>query len=137
MITPLDIAVTGMAAQTRRLEASASNTANVRSRGALPGATADGQPEPYRPVGVAQSEQRAGTAAGGTRAVFTPITPAYLPEYDSDAPYADARGLVAAPNVDLAREAVDQVAASRTYAANAAVVRTADDLLQSLLDAKV
>lgn len=144
MGSPLDIAVTGLTAQTRRVEASASNVANVRSRGALPdatGAVPAGKPAAYQPLGVAQSEQRLGAGLGsdaaGTRATFTPITPAYLAEYDPQADYADARGMVAAPNVDLARETVNQIAAGRAYAANIAVVRTADEMQTSLLDSKV
>lgn len=140
MASPLDIAVTGLTAQTRRVEASASNVANVRSRGAMPdatGAVPEGKPAAYQPVGVAQSEQRLGADAAGTRATFTPITPAYLAEYEPEADYADAQGMVAAPNVDLAREAVNQIAAGRAYAANIAVTRTADEMQKSLLDSKV
>lgn len=136
----LGIAVSGLMAQTRRVEASASNTANVRTKGALPDSTGtipDGKPAPYQPLDVAQSEQRLGTEAAGTRAVFTPITPAYLPEYEPDASYADEQGMVAAPNVDLAREQVSQIAASRAYQANVSVVRTQDEMLKSLLDSKV
>ncbi|HYH19089.1 MAG TPA: flagellar basal body rod C-terminal domain-containing protein [Azospirillum sp.] len=140
MASPLDIAVTGLTAQTRRVEASASNTANARTRGALPdanGTVPEGKPAAYRPLGVAQSEQRLGTDAAGTRATFTPITPAYLAEYDPQAGVADARGMVAAPNVDLAGEAVNQIAAGRAYAANIAVARTADEMQKSLLDSTV
>ncbi len=136
----LGIAVSGMMAQTRRVEASASNTANIRSKGALPDAAVnvpDGKPAPYQPLAVAQSEQRSGMAAAGTRAVFTPMTPAYLPEYEPDASYADEQGMVAAPNVDLARERVNQIAASRAYQANISVVRTQDEMMKSLLDSKV
>lgn len=139
MVSPLDIAVTGMTAQTRRVEASASNTANLRTRGALPdaaGAVPDGAKEAYRPIGVSQTEMRLGTEASGTRAVFTPITPAFLPEYEPEADYANAEGMVAAPNVDLARETVNQMSASRAYAANIAVARTADEMQKTLLDAK-
>lgn len=131
----LGIAVSGMMAQTRRVEASASNTANIRSKGALPDAAGnvpDDKPAPYQPLAVAQSEQRS-----GTRAVFTPMTPAYLPEYEPDASYADEHGMVAAPNVDLASERVNQIAASRAYQANISVVRTQDEMMKSLLDSKV
>lgn len=136
----LGIAVSGMMAQTRRVEASASNTANVRTKGALPGSTGavpDDQPAPYQPLDVAQTEQRIGAGAAGTRAVFKPITPAYLPEYEPDASFANEQGMIAAPNVDLAREQVNQIAASRAYQANVSVVRTQDEMLKSLLDSKV
>jgi len=135
MVASIGIALSGLTAQTRRVEASASNVANMRTKGAVPdatGAVPDGQPQAYRALGVAQSD-----AAPGTRATFTPITPAYLPDYEPEADYADAQGMVAAPNVDPARERVNQIAASRAYGANIAVVRTQDDMLKSLLDSKV
>lgn len=139
MSVTLQIAASGMMAQTRRVEASASNTANVLTKGALPGSTAaaQGKPAPYAPVGVAQTETRAGNGGAGTRAVFTPIIPAFLPEYEPDSAMADAEGMVGAPNVDLAHERINQIAAGRAYQANVAVVRTEDEMVKSLLDAKV
>jgi len=135
MVASLGIALSGLTAQTRRIEASASNVANLRTTGAVPdsaGTVAEGQPQAYRALGVAQSDTNP-----GTRASFTPITPAYLQEYDPDASYANAQGMVAAPNVDPATERVNQIAASRAYGANIAVVRTQDDMLKSLLDSKI
>ena len=139
MSVTLQIAASGMVAQTRRIEASASNAANVLTKGALPGSApaAQGIAAPYAPVGVAPTEARAGNSGAGTRAVFTPITPAFLPEHEPDSAMADADGMVGAPNVDLARERINQIAASRAYQANVAVVRTEDDMVKSLLDAKV
>ncbi|KAA0575003.1 flagellar basal body rod C-terminal domain-containing protein [Azospirillum sp. Sh1] len=134
MAASIGIALSGLTAQTRRLDASASNVANVRSTGAVPttDGTAEGKRAPYQPLAVAQSD-----ANPGTRATFTPITPAYLQEYAPDDSAANGDGMVAAPNVDLATERVNQMAASRAYGANIAVVRTQDEMLTSLLDSKV
>ncbi|WP_042694018.1 flagellar basal body rod protein FlgC [Azospirillum sp. B506] len=133
MVGSIGIALSGLTAQMRRLDASASNVANVRSTGAVP--TSDGstggKPAAYQPLAVAQTD-----ANPGTRASFTPITPAYLQEYAPDDSAANAAGMVAAPNVDLATERVNQIAASRAYGANVAVVRTQDEMLTSLLDSK-
>jgi flagellar basal-body rod protein FlgC len=57
-----------------------------------------------------------------------------VPGYDPSAPYADPNGLVAAPNVDLGNEAVQQILALYTFAANAAVVRAVEKLNKALLD---
>jgi flagellar basal-body rod protein FlgC len=57
-----------------------------------------------------------------------------VPSYDPDAPYADANGLVAAPNVDLAGEVVEALVARYAFAFNAKVMRTASDMTKSLLD---
>ncbi|HYF86409.1 flagellar basal body rod protein FlgC [Azospirillum sp.] len=138
MVGNIGIALSGLTAQTRRLDASASNVANVRSTGAVPvagGAVAGGTPgdqrAPYQPLAVAQAD-----ANPGTRATFTPITPAYLQEYAPDDSAANADGMVAAPNVDLTKERVNQIAANRAYGANIAVVRTQDEMLTSLLNSK-
>ncbi|PWC33810.1 flagellar basal body rod C-terminal domain-containing protein [Azospirillum sp. TSO35-2] len=130
MVGSIGVALGGLTAQTRRLDASASNVANVRSTGALP--AAGGTSQAYQPLAVSQSATNP-----GTRATFTPITPAYLPEYAPDDPAASADGMVAAPNVDLATERVNQLTANRAYGANVAVVRTQDEMLTSLLDSKV
>lgn len=134
MAASIGIALSGLTAQTRRLDASASNVANVRSTGAVPATdgTAEGKRAPYQPLAVAQTD-----ANPGTRATFTPITPAYLQEYAPDDGAANGDGMVAAPNVDLATERINQMAASRAYGANIAVVRTQDEMLTSLLDSKV
>lgn len=134
MAASIGIVLSGLTAQTRRLDASASNVANVRSTGAVPttDGTAEGKRTPYQPLAVAQTD-----ANPGTRATYTPITPAYLQDYAPDDSAANGDGMVAAPNVDLATERVNQMAASRAYGANIAVVRTQDEMLTSLLDSKV
>lgn len=138
MVGSIGIALGGLTAQTRRLDASASNVANVRSTGTIPaadGMTSNGtggdHRAAYQPLAVAQTD-----ANPGTRATFTPITPAYLQEYAPDDSAANADGMVAAPNVDLAKERVNQIAANRAYGANIAVVRTQDEMLTSLLNSK-
>lgn len=136
MVGSFGIPLSGLIAQTRRVEASASNVANVRSNGAVPdsaGTVPAGQPAAYQPLAVAQSSQ----APAGTRATYTPITPAYLQQYDPDASYANEQGMVAAPNVDLPTERVNQIAANRAYGANIAVAKTQDEMLKSLIDSKV
>jgi flagellar basal-body rod protein FlgC len=58
------------------------------------------------------------------------------PSYDPGAPYANADGQVASPNVDLTEEAVQQLVARYTFAANARVVTAYDQMAKSLLDIK-
>ena len=131
----LSIAASGMAAATRRLEVSASNVANALSDGPLPSADAAIRaqyPAAYMPLRVDQVE----TAGGGTAAVVGNVTPGYVSSYDPGAPFADANGMVAAPNVDLAGEAVQQLIARYTFVMNAVVVRSYEQMMKSLLDIK-
>jgi flagellar basal-body rod protein FlgC len=125
-----------MQAATRRLEVSASNVANVRSDGALPDAQgnyAPDAPRPYTPLRVDQVD----VAGGGTRAVVSEVSPSYTATYDPTAPYANEDGMVASPNVDLTDEMIQQLIASYTYAANARVVTSYNQMVKSLLDIKV
>jgi len=127
------IAVSGMLAASQRLQVSARNVANVRSDGALPDAQGNFSPDaprPYTPLRVDQVD----LAAGGTRAVVTEVSPSYVATYDPSAPYANQDGMVAAPNVDLADEVVQQLMATYAYAANARVVTSYNQMVKSLLD---
>ena len=122
-----------MAAATRRLEVSASNVANAMSDGPLPSADASVQanyPAAYTPRRVDQVE----IVGGGTAAVVNDVSPATVATYDPDAPYADENGMVASPNVDYAGEIVQQLIARYTFAMNAMVLRTYDQMMKSLLD---
>ena len=53
--------------------------------------------------------------------------------YDPDNPQADAKGMIAMPNVNIHEEMADFIAASRSFEANLAVVRNARTMaLQTL-----
>jgi flagellar basal-body rod protein FlgC len=54
----------------------------------------------------------------------------------SDRAFANANGQVAAPNVDLTNEAVQQSVARCEFAANATVVQVASEMMKTLLDIK-
>ncbi|MCG6204674.1 flagellar basal body protein [Rhodopseudomonas sp. HC1] len=128
------IAVSGLNAATRRLEVSASNIANQQSTGALPGPNGSlppGAPQPYRPLQVNQTA----VPGGGTQTSVTTTSPATVPVSDPQAPFANADGLVAAPNVDLAQEFIGQMVAKYSYAANLATLKADRDMSKALLDA--
>lgn len=127
-------ALSGMAASSRRLDVSASNTANAQSTGRLPGAaapaTAAGQA--YQPRQVVQSS----VPTGGTVTGVRPTTPGYVPQYAPDSPDADADGLVAAPDVDMAQEVTAQISAKSAYAFNLRAFEASDEMTRRLLDVK-
>jgi flagellar basal-body rod protein FlgC len=105
------IALSGMNAASRRLEVSASNISNINSTGTLPNAD--------------------GSVPTGAPRAYTPSTIAVS---DPQAPFANQSGLVAAPNVDLAQEAIGQLMASYSFAANATVLKADDRMTKALLD---
>ena len=127
------IASSGLAAASLRLQVSADNVANASSTGPLPdAANAADFPHAYVPQRVVQVD----VAGGGTAATVGTVSPSYVPQYDPTAPFADQNGQVAAPNVDLANEAVQQAIARYEFAANAKVLQVGSELLKSLLDIK-
>ena len=73
-------------------------------------------------------------AGGGVAVSLRPVTPSYVAVPDPDAPYANAQGMVAAPNVDVGAELVDGMVAAAEFKANLAVFLAASEMMKSLLD---
>jgi flagellar basal-body rod protein FlgC len=123
----LSIAASGLDAATAQLTASASNIANAQTVGALspssPAARA------YQPVTVVLSQASGGGVTASIATFSQPTTAAYAP----DSPYADAQGMVAAPNVDPAHEVVSQLSTLQAFQANLATIRVAEDMQKRLL----
>jgi flagellar basal-body rod protein FlgC len=115
------IALSGMNVAALRFQVSASNVANAFTDGPIPGsANAGNYPSAYAPLRIDQID----TVGGGTRASIGAIMPSSLAAFDPTALYADGRGTVARPNVDLASEFTQQISARYMFAANAQVMRT-------------
>jgi flagellar basal-body rod protein FlgC len=121
------IALSGLNAAMLRAQASASNIANMRSTGAVAGASGPG---PYAPLEV----REAAMASGGVVARLAPDSRAAVLSYDPQAPFADPDGYVASPNVDLVGDMLQLATAGYGFAANLAVVHTADDMTKAVLD---
>lgn len=119
MLNAIKIALSGLNAASKKTEAVASNIANMHSAGSLNG---KGQ-APYQPLDVAQS-----AVAGGVKSEFTGRKPAFTPSYDPDSPLANKDGLIGAPNVDLAEEAVNMMMAEAAFKASLKVMQTAADM---------
>lgn len=133
MVDSLSISLSGLQAQTLRLAGSASNVANLRTTGAL--APQAGDRAAYQPVDTVQQALTGGDGQGqGTRAFFRPTNPAVTAEFQPDDPAANADGLVAAPNVSLERETVNQTQGLRAFQANLAAFRSADELTREVLN---
>ncbi|MBL8712577.1 MAG: flagellar biosynthesis protein FlgC [Alphaproteobacteria bacterium] len=131
MTDALSIALSGLRAQTTRLAATASNIANASTSGTVPNADPSAPASTlYTPVTVDFSSQ----AGGGVSAQVRPDPNAYSVIYDPSSGYANADGLVAVPDVDLAQEAVNLLETKALYKANLSVIKTQDEMLGDLLD---
>jgi flagellar basal-body rod protein FlgC len=112
--------VSGLSVASLRLQVAARNIANASSGGPLPGTP---NPENFPSAYSALRVNQVDNLGGGTSATMTNVLPPTVATYDPTAPYADGRGMVASPNVDLANELVQMLVARFTYAANAQVIR--------------
>ena len=65
------------------------------------------------------------------------LNPAMVSGVNAAGVYEPSVGLSEMSNVDLARQTVNMVEASRAFEANVAVIRTADDMAGTLLDLRV
>lgn len=123
-----DISGSAMAAQSKRLNVSASNLANADS---VTGP--DGEPYRARHV-IFQPDNTAGNGVGGVHVsdVVESNTPDRL-MYEPGNPLADSKGYVKMPDVDVVGEMVNTVSASRSYQANVEVMNTAKSLMLKTL----
>jgi flagellar basal-body rod protein FlgC len=123
------ISASGMKVAATRLEAAASNIANAYSSGPLPDET--GATTAYAPVTARQSD----VMGGGVTARIIHAADPYVPAHNPSSPDADAEGMVAAPNVDMADELVNVLAARISYEASAKTMKVAHDMLKTTLNA--
>ena len=130
-----DIAGSGMAAQSVRLNTTASNLANADSVST----PAAGVYKPRHPIFEAVRAQlsTAGAApesqpAVRVRGIYESTAPASQ-RYEPGNPMADANGYVFAPAVNVVEEMVNMISASRSYQNNVEVMNTSKDLLLATL----
>lgn len=130
MLDGISSALSGLAAASRRVEASANNIANADSVGSIPASDAGEKRDAYQPVRVEQSS----AAGGGVTTSDRNIRPSYIPVFDTGSAFANSSGLVAAPNVDVASEITDQIGVKQSYEANLKSIKTISDLVKKLYD---
>jgi len=116
MMSAIDTALSGMAAFGKKIEVTAHNVANVNTDGFKKSRTEFVEIKTGGVLPVVQKDDSAG--------------PAVL----KDTGYGAAQ--VELSNVDLGEEAVSQIIAQRGFEANLRTLKTADDMLGSILDTK-
>jgi len=118
------VAGSAMAAQSQRMNVTASNLANAESV-----AGPDGQP--YRAKQVVFEVAATGQQdIGGVKvsSVVEDSSPARM-VFDPKSPHANAEGYVAMPNVNVVEEMTNMISASRAYQMNMDMMNTAKNLL--------
>ena len=131
MINAIQIALSGLAASSKKVEASAENIANLTTTGSI--SDPDNAPfEAKTTVQESLSDSQGGSL--GVRADVIPKNTPFVPAFDPDSPFADENGVIGVPNVNLAEEAVNLSIAEITFKANLKVIEAASDLSDELLD---
>lgn len=128
--TTLDIAYSGMTAESARLKVIAENLANADSTASTPGG------EPYRRRLVTFSDVFDRTInadkveVGGIVSDQSP----FGKKYDPGHPAADAQGYVLTPNVNPITELIDMRDAQRSYDANLNVIDAVKAMVSRTID---
>ena len=125
----LRIGLSGTIAAQTRVANNANNTVNQATTTAVPGTPSEY--DGYRPVRTPSQSLANGN---GARPNATLVDPAFVLAFNPNNPDANPDGVVARPNVDLAREQVDTIQAQTVYDANLTVIKTADEMLGTLID---
>lgn len=127
MNNALDISTSALVAQRTRLNAISSNLANMSTT-----RNEAGELEPYQARFVMfQSDEEKTTSGGGLGVKVSSVEmdggPPRL-KYQPGHPDANEEGYVAYPDIDMTREFVDALEATRAYEANLGVIEVTKDL---------
>lgn len=123
-----NVAGSAMSAQSQRLNAVASNIANVDSATSPNG-------QPYRTKQVVFKTVPYGNIENSGVKVDQVVEDQAPPKmvYDPKHPMADVNGYVAMPNVNPVEEMVNMISASRSYQTNVETMNTAKNMLMKTL----
>lgn len=128
----MDIASTGMSAQSVRLNTTASNVANANSVSS----SYDQTYKARHPVFAAEMQRASQDQNAGTGVQVLGIVESQSPlqiEYSPGHPMADENGYIYKPNVNIVEEMADMMSASKAYETNVQVADTTKRLFRTVL----
>jgi len=123
---PIDIAISGLRAHKKSIEAISSNVANARTTDA-------GKGEPYRRLEAifkTEGDGISGVELDEIKADNSDFQSIFNPAH----PDADENGYVLMPNVNLPAELINLDIATRAYQANAAVLKRYQQMVDTTLE---
>lgn len=126
IFSPIDIAISGLRAHGKRIEAISSNTTNIHTTDA-------GKGEPYRRLEVTLKTDGDGIS-GVSVDKIVPDMRDFPKVLRPGHPDADENGYVAMPNVDLPTEMINLTVATRAYQANAAILKRYQQMVETTLE---
>jgi flagellar basal-body rod protein FlgC len=126
VVSPIDIAISGMRAQDRHMEVISSNIANART-------VDDGQGQPYRRLETFFRAENEGISSVTVDEILPDNSPSQQ-VFDPGNPKANPSGYVSMPNVLIPVEMMNLTVASRAYQANAAVLKRYQKMVETTLE---
>lgn len=126
VVGPIDIAVSGMRAQSTQMEVISSNIANART-------TDNGQGQPYRRLEAIFRSETDGVSSVAIDEIAQDMS-ALQRIFDPGNPSADGAGYISMPNVQMPVEMMNLSTASRAYQANAAILKRYQKLVETTLE---
>ena len=123
---PIDIAVSGLRAQSKKIEVISSNVANAQT-------TDDGQGQPYRRLEAVlktDGDTIGGVGLNEIRMDMSDFPKILRPGH----PDADEQGYVTMPNVSLPIEMMNLKIAARAYQANTAILKRYQEMVETTLE---
>lgn len=126
----IQVATSGLEAQSTRLRVVAENMANANSTAVTPGG------DPYARKTITfedEMDRTSGVDLVQVRDIGRDPAP-FKMEYDPSNPAADERGFVKMPNVNVMTEMADMREANRSYTANLEVVKQSRQLYTMTVD---
>jgi flagellar basal-body rod protein FlgC len=123
---PIDIAVSGLRAQNKQMEIISSNIANARTTDA-------GKGEPYRRLDALLKTEDDDISGVEVEKIARDMSD-FVRVLDPGNPSADENGYVQMPNVSIPIEMMNLTMATRTYQANAAVLRRYQQMVDTTLE---
>ena len=131
-VSALDISTSGLVAYRTRLDAIASNLANMSTI-----RNEDGENKPYQPrFTIVAPDEKLSTKHGAVGVKVLSVEKEDgepLMKYEPNNPLANDRGMVAYPNIDMTREFTNALVATRAYEANIGVMEVTKNLGQQTL----
>jgi flagellar basal-body rod protein FlgC len=128
----MDIASSGMSAQSVRLNTTASNVANANSVSS----SYENTYKARHPVFAAEMQRATDELTAGSKVQVLGVVESQKPlqiEYSPGHPMADENGYIYKPNVNIVEEMADMMSASKAYETNVQITDTTKRLFNSVL----
>lgn len=143
-LSSFDISASGMSAQRLRMDIAAENIANIDSTRTEAGGAYRRKDVLFENYGTGTFQEALRSAASGKGAISRSVgvrvagiiedTREFKRVYNPNHPDADEDGYVNMPNVDLLKETVDSMSATRSYEANVTALNAMKLMAQKALE---